>query len=143
MSEEMARYYVEEAQERLESARRALRKGRYGTVIFYSQECAEYAVKAVMESLSIKYPPIHDVGSLVLRLKRDERVPYWFQASSTQASEIISRLADLRIPARYGDQYKKIPPSELFKKEDAEKALADAKFVYDLSKRYIDWWFKG
>lgn len=142
MSEEMARYYVGEAQERLGSARRALGKGRYGTVISYSQECAEYSVKAIMESLSIKYPPIHDVGGLVLRLKRDKRMPHWFRANSSQVSEIISRLADLRIPARYGNQIKKIPPSKLFSKEDAERALADAKFVHNLSKKFVEWWFR-
>ncbi len=143
MSEELARYFVEEAGERLGSAEGALRRGRHGTVIFYSQECVEYSVKAIMESLSIKYPPIHDVGGLVLRLKKDKRLPQWLRDSSTRVSEIVSRLADLRIPARYGDQTRKLPPSKLFTRKDAEEALADARFVHGLSERFIEWWFRG
>jgi HEPN domain-containing protein len=55
----------------------------------------------------------------------------------------VSGLAGKRIIARYGDQIGKIPPSKLFDKRDAERALADAEEVYKLSNRFVKWWFKG
>ena len=142
MSKELARYYIEEAKDRLSSARRAFKACRYGTSIFYAQECAEFAVKGAMETLSIKYPPIHDVGDLVLKLGKDERLPDWFRRQAPRAAEIVSRLADRRIIARYGDQLRKIPPSRLFDRNDAERAIADAEGVYKLSCKFLKWWLR-
>lgn len=143
MSEALARHYVGEAEDRLDSARRALGRGRHSTSVFYAQECVEFAVKAAMEALSIKYPPIHDVSGLVLRLEKDERLPDWFRKQAPRMAGVVSGLADQRIPARYGDQIRKRPPSELFDKGEAKKAIADAGEVYGLSRRFVDWWFKA
>ena len=135
------KYYLEEAEDRLSSGRRALGQGRYSTSIFYSQECVEFAVKAVMETLSIKYPPIHDVSALVLKLEKDPRLPEWFRKRARHVAEVVSGLAGKRIIARYGDQIRKIPPSKLFDKRDAEKAIADAEEIRRLSERFVKWWF--
>ena len=141
MSKELARYYLEEAEDRLVSARRAFKAGRYGTSIFYAQECVEFSVKGAMETLSIKYPPIHDVSDLVLKLEKDERLPAWFRGNAPRVAEMVSRLADRRIVARYGDQLRKIPPSMLFDRREAERAIADAEQVHELSCRFVEWWF--
>jgi HEPN domain-containing protein len=142
LSEEFVRHYLEESIDRLNSGRRALDQGRYSTSIFYSQECVEFAVKAVMETLSIKYPPIHDVSDLVLKLEKDTRMPGWFRRRARHVAEVVSGLAGRRILSRYGDQIRKIPPSKLFDKRDAEKAIADAEGIYGLSCKFVEWWFK-
>jgi HEPN domain-containing protein len=133
---------LEEAKERLGSAGRALGEKRYWTAVFYAQKCSEYAAKALLESLSVRYPPIHDVGDLIRGLKDDERLPRWFRDECTRASEVITNLARLRPPARYGDQAKKIPPFELFSRSDAQEAMNGVKSVYELSERFMQWWFR-
>jgi HEPN domain-containing protein len=143
LSEEFVKHFLGEAEDRLNSGRRALEGGRYSTSIFYSQECVEFAVKAVMETLSIKYPPIHDVSGLVLKLEKDARLPKWFRGEAKRVAEVVAGLAGKRIIARYGDQIKKIPPSKLFDKRDAEKAIADAAEIHGLSGKFVKWWFKG
>ena len=142
MSREFAEHYLEEAKDRLTSGRRALEEGRHGTSIFYSQECVEFAVKAVMETLSIKYPPVHDVSDLVLKLEKDTRLPPWFKKRARQVAKVVAELASKRIISRYGDQIRKIPPSKLFDRGDAERAVADAEEVYELSRKFVKWWFK-
>ncbi len=129
--------------DRLTSGKRTLEQGRYGTSIFYSQECVEFAVKAVMETLSIKYPPIHNVSDLVLRLEKDRRMPGWFRRRARYVAGVVADLASKRILSRYGDQIRKIPPSKLFGRGDAERALQDAEEVYGLSRRFLEWWFGG
>lgn len=141
MSKRMAESYLDEAGERLESARRASGEGRYWTTVFYAQECVEYASKAVLGSLSVRYPPIHDVGSLIRGLKDDERLPRWFRGGCATASKIVTGLARLRVLARYGDQGGNIPPSELFDEREASGAVKDAEQVYELSRRFVEWWF--
>jgi HEPN domain-containing protein len=96
-----------------------------------------------METLSIKYPPIHDVSDLVLKLEKDTRLPEWFRGKVKHVAEVVSGLAGRRIIARYGDQIRKIPPSKLFDKRDAEKAIADAGEIHELSSKFVKWWFKG
>lgn len=140
-AEEFVRYYLEEAAERLDSGRRSLKGGRYATAVFYAQECVEYAIKSVLESLSVQYPAIHDVSEIVGELRDDERLPRWFRAEIPGVSDVISGLAERRIPARYGDQLKKIPPSKLFRARDARKAIADAQHVLKVSHRFVEWWF--
>jgi len=139
--EELARYYLEEAGERLGSGRKALSNRRYATAIFYAQECVEYAVKAALLSLGVEYPPIHDVSGGLLELRRDERLPRWFKAEVPMVARIVSRLAGLRAPARYGDRRAGIPPSRLFGAGPARRAIADAEHVLELSRRFVEWWF--
>lgn len=79
---------------------------------------------------------------MIRGLKDDERLPRWFRNECNRASEVVTTLARLRPPARYGDQAKKIPPSELFSRSDARKAVEDAKSVYELSERFVRWWFE-
>lgn len=124
------------------SAQRTLTNDRFATAVFYSQECVEYAVKSVLESLGIKYPPIHDISGLLRELRDDQRLPRWFKAEIPELATTVSWLARLRIPARYGDQRAKIPPSRLFRRGEAEKAIDRARYVLKLSQRFVRWWFR-
>ena len=143
MAEELARYYITEAEERLDSGRRAVSNRRHATAVFYAQECVEYAAKAVLQSLGIEYPPIHDISGILFRLRKDQRLPMWFRVEVPRLSRVVSRLAVLRIPARYGDQRAGVPPSKLLGARDARRAIADAEHLLKLARRFVEWWFAG
>lgn len=143
MAEELARYYLEEAGERLDSGKKAMSNQRHATAVFYAQECVEYATKAALHSLGVEYPPIHDISGHLLGLHADPRLPRWFRAEVPRLSRIVSRLAGLRIPARYGDQRAGIPPPKLINVGAARHAISDAEHVLKLAHRFVNWWFRS
>ena len=124
----MAETYLEQAKARLQTARRAYRKGNYAFTVRQSQECVELSLKGALRLYGIEYPREHDVGKILPLLKN--RFPPRFVADLDELAKISSELAKFRGPSMYGDEEKGIPPSELFKKSDAAKAKKNAGFVY-------------
>ncbi|KXB03068.1 hypothetical protein AKJ47_02905 [candidate division MSBL1 archaeon SCGC-AAA261G05] len=127
-TDEMARTYNNQARARLEAAGRALEDENHPFTIRLAQECVELSLKGALRLVGVEYPREHDVSPILPEVR--ERFPEWFSNQLDKMGEISSDLARKRGPSVYGDEEEGVPPSELFQKADAEKALRDAKHVH-------------
>jgi HEPN domain-containing protein len=119
--------YFMRARFRIKSAELAYSEKSYPDVVRYSQECVELLLKSALRAVGVEYPKEHDV-SRILRAVKD-RFPEWFRREVEKLGDISRDLADKRAPSLYGIESAGKTPSDIFDKEDAEKALSDAKYV--------------
>jgi len=131
---DVARAMLQQAEDRLETASRALGKGNYAYTIRAAQECVELSLKAVLRLVGVEYPKRHDVSKVLLAFR--ERFPAWFKVETY--AEASRALAEKRELAMYGDELRMVTASALFTKEDAEQALADAEAIHRDSVRLLE-----
>jgi HEPN domain-containing protein len=135
----MALAYLRQASSRLKAAKPAFKRKDYAFTVRQSQECVELSLKAALRLYGVEHPKEHDVKELLFEVRG--RFPKWFSSHVEEFGEISMELARDRGPSMYGDEEKGIPPSELFGKDDAVKALKSAEFVYRrcerLSKEFL------
>lgn len=137
-SSEMAREYIARASRTLEEARNAIRAGDHPLTIRRAQEAAELSLKAALRFVAIEYPREHDVRDVLLGLVASRRLPEWFEAELEFMAHASSDLARKRGPSFYGDEQTMKPPSDLFTRDDATKALEDAEKIYQNCKKLIE-----
>lgn len=123
----MAAGYLEQAAARLKSAKRALKEKNYPYTVRQAQECVELSLKGILRLYGVEYPREHNVKEVLLQAAG--RFPVWFRRHVNQFAEISARMAAERGPSMYGDEEKGIPPSELFGRERAAAAVAEAEMV--------------
>ncbi|KXA93212.1 hypothetical protein AKJ64_01195 [candidate division MSBL1 archaeon SCGC-AAA259E17] len=128
-TDEMARTYNDQAEARLDAAKSALEGGNHPFTIRLAQECVELSLKGALRLVGVEYPREHDVSAILSAVK--ERFPESFSNHLDKMGEISRDLARKRGPSMYGDEEEGVPPSELFQRTDAEKALSDAKYVHE------------
>jgi len=126
----LAEDYCRRAKIRIKSAELAYSDKSYPDVVRYGQECVELSLKAALRAVGVEYPKEHDVGR-VLRAVKD-RFPEWFRMEAGKLGEISRDLADKRAPSLYGIESSGKAPSDIFDRDDAEKALSDAKYVLNI-----------
>ncbi len=126
---EMARSYLEEARVRLETAERALEGGSYAYCVRQCQEAVELSLKAALRAVGVEPPKWHDVGPVMLN--ELGRFPPWFRERAEELAFISRWLRREREPSMYGDEETGIPPSRLYTRYHAARALADARRVFE------------
>ncbi|MBC7092218.1 MAG: HEPN domain-containing protein [Nitrososphaeria archaeon] len=131
----LAEDYFRRASVRVKSAELAYSEKSYPDVVRYSQECVELSLKAALRAVGVEYPKEHDVGRILKAVK--ERFPEWFRKEIEKVSEISRDLVDKRSPSLYGIETLGKTAEDIFDKEDAEKALSDAKYVLSLVNRLL------
>lgn len=134
-TDKMALDYLNRARSRLTDAESALKRGDYPETVRYSQEAVEISLKSVLRIIGIEYPKVHDVGDILYIYK--DKYPDWFKEEINNIRGISRELALKRAPAMYGLELSGKTPSELFSKEDAEDSLKSGKYIYKISKRFI------
>lgn len=133
INDAMARGYFRQADGRRRLISEAFNMGHFDTTVREAQECVELLLKAALRLVGIEPAHTHDVGDM-LRAERT-RFPQWFTAEIDRLALISSELAGSRGPAFYGDESHLIPPSDIFDRAQAERALEQAEFVYQLCRR--------
>jgi len=118
---------LEQASQRLVTVRSAVDAGVYAYAVRSAQECTELSLKAALRTVGIEYPKRHDVSVVLLQVR--PRFPEWF--ATEEFAEISRELAEKRAPSMYGDELRMIPAAELFTREDAQRAEAQAKRVHE------------
>ena len=108
------------AREDLQVAEIVLEEGIYNQVCFHAQQCAEKALKSALAHRGQALPRVHSITDLLQMLPAD-----WFAG---QEQEIMG-LDDYYIPTRYPDALPGMLPDGLPGREDAEEALAAARFL--------------
>jgi len=131
----LAEDHFKRARIRIKSADLALSEESYPDVVRYSQECVELSLKAALRAVGVEYPKEHDMGRVLRAVK--ERFPEWFRREVERLSEVSRDLADKRAPSLYGIESLNKAPSDIFDKNDAEKALSDAKYVLNTISKLL------
>ncbi|RLE69715.1 MAG: DNA-binding protein [Thermoprotei archaeon] len=137
---ELAEAYLEDAEYTIEEARRALNRGYYHRAVRRARECVELCLKAVLRLYGLEYPKAHDVSSMLLRIR--DRLPHWLVEKLDFVVEASTTLAMQRAPSFYGDEYRRVPARELFKEEDAIRAMEYASRVLELARRLYRLWIE-
>ncbi len=132
-----ARSLWKEAETRILAATPQVRRRRYAYAVRQSQEAVELSLKASLRLAGIEFPKVHEVSS-VLR-ENSHKYPGWFAEKIPEMGRVSMELVQKRIPSMYGDDAGK-GPGELFTRQDALEALADARTVYRLVRRLLEQW---
>lgn len=129
----MASSMLQQAQLRLKAAAMSIKWKGYAYTVRSSQECVELSLKAALRLVGVEYPKKHDVSRVLLLASK--RFPNWFRVEDF--AKISRALMEMREPAMYGDELRLVPSTELFTKEQAAKALAEASEVHKACSRLL------
>jgi HEPN domain-containing protein len=117
--------YLEKAAVRLKVLEMLLGERAYSDVVREAQEVVELALKGVLRVLGVEPPKIHDVGPLILEYR--DRLPGEVRPDADRIAEASRWLRKEREFAFYGEV--DLIPTEEYGIEEADRALADARFV--------------
>lgn len=124
---------LEQAALRLVTIKTSIEMGGYAYAVRSAQECVEMSLKAALRTVGIEYPKKHDVSAVLPQVRT--RFPDWF--ATEEFAEVSRELAEKRAPSMYGDDLKMLPASQLFTREDAQKAAGQAQRIYDGCTRLL------
>ena len=129
----LARSYLLKAKKRLRVLDVLLAEEAYSDVIREAQELVELALKGLLRQVGIDPPKQHDVGPLVVEF--GDRFPAAVAPSAARLASISKWLRKERELPFYGD-VDFIPTAE-YSREDAERALDDARFTVAMAEKAI------
>ena len=132
---EMAKSYISEGVRRLRTAEQVLKEDAYAYCIRQCQEAVEPLLKAALRLVGIEPPKWHDVGPVLIEFS--DRFPKWFKDLIPELAAISRWLRREREPSMYGDEELGIPPSKLYTKPYATKALESARVVFEAVKKLL------
>ena len=135
---EMAESYVEEAWRRIRTAEAAASEEAYAYCIRQCQEAVELLLKAALRLTGVEPPKWHDVGPVLMEVA--ERFPAWFQDLIPGLAATSRWLRREREPSMYGDEETGMPPTRLYTKPYAQRALMECKRVYKAVERLFKEW---
>ena len=125
--------YISRVGHRLKSIELLLNLKSYADVVRQSQEAIELSLKALLRFAKVEIPRIHDVSD-VLKQSRS-MLPKEIQSQVDQLAKISKSLRRDRELSFYGSE--DLTPGEFYELADAEVALENARWVYDICKRAI------
>ena len=129
----LAQSYLVKARKRLKILDVLLNETAYSDVMREAQEIVELALKGMLRQVGIEPPKWHDVSSLILEYRT--RFPEPVNKSAERLAEISSYLRKEREISFYGDI--DFIPTEEYSRDDALKAIDDARFVVQMAEQVI------
>jgi HEPN domain-containing protein len=133
---EMAHSYLSTAEYSLQQARAAHADGVWHLAVRRCQEGVELALKASLRLVGLEVPKVHDV-SFFLR-ENSESFPEWFRLDLDRLAHISRSLRKDREISLYGDEALSLPPERVFTQVDANEALEETEFVFELTRRLFE-----
>lgn len=130
----LAQSYLVKAQKRLKILDVLLAESAFSDVMRESQEIVELALKGMLRQIGIEPPKWHDVSSLILEFRA--RFPESVNKEVERLADISSYLRKEREISFYGDI--DFIPTEEYSRDDAVKAIADARFVVEMAKQVVN-----
>jgi HEPN domain-containing protein len=118
--------YLNRSRHRLKALDVLFQEQSWADVVRESQEIVEIVLKALLRACRIEVPQIHDVSPLLE--ENLERLPASIRESVPELVRISRSLRRDRELAFYGSE--DLTPSEFYHRDDAESALASARFVH-------------
>lgn len=129
----LATDYISRSKKRLKAIQTLMNEDAYADVVRESQEVVELSLKALLRFSNIEFPRVHDVSGILDEEK--ERFSGEVKKNLNRYIKISRTLRRDRELAFYGSE--DLTPSEFYKKEDAESAFDDAKWVVETLDRVI------
>lgn len=129
----LAKSYLNKTQKRLKILEMLLEENDYSDVVREAQEVVELALKGMLRQIGIEPPKWHDVGQLILEYRT--RFPDEVASQAERLAEISAWLRKEREFAFYGDI--DFIPTERYSKDDAQRAIDDAKFTIQMAELTI------
>lgn len=131
----IAESYLRQARARLEDALDAMQDENHPYAVRLSQECVELSLKAVLKTIGIEYPKVHDVSDIFPEIR--DRLPDWFKAEIDFLQESSKLLFKKREPSLYGEEETLLSPNEVMNRTDAEDATNRAEKTCQLCEKLI------
>ena len=128
------KYRFRLAERYLEEAKRAYRRGDYREAVSCSQLAAENSAKSIVALFRVpswSHDPSDELLSLVGEL------PESVSRMAAEIAGIARSLASEHGRAVYGEPSRGLTPWEIYRKEDAKKALEQAKRAFENSSRIL------
>ena len=122
----LAADYLKRAGHRLKTLEVLLNEQSWADVVREAQELVEITLMGLLRACRIEVPRLHDL-SPVLEQNR-ERLPERIAAELPELVRISRAMRRDRELSFYGSE--DLTPSEFYKRQDAEEALAGARWVY-------------
>ncbi|MGD0153006.1 MAG: HEPN domain-containing protein [Thermacetogeniaceae bacterium] len=129
----LAQSDIEKAEARLKALAVLLQEESYSDVVREAQELVELALKGILFQAGIDPPKQHDIGRFFREMR--DQLPQHAAREAERLGAISERLGRERNVSFYGDQ--NFIPIEEYTRQDAEQALDDARFAYQLAKEVI------
>jgi len=130
---ELAKSYLIKATRRLKVLYLLQKEKAYSDVVREAQKIVELSLKGMLREVGIEPPKWHDVGPLVQDHKH--KFPPEVKKSVNKLARISKRLRKEREFAFYGEV--DFIPTEEYDHRDAEKAIDEAEFVVNMTKRVV------
>jgi HEPN domain-containing protein len=128
---ELSEDYLLRAGHRLAAIEVLLARQSFADVVRECQEVVELCLKAVLLKIHVDVPRLHDVSDVLINEK--DKLGQDMQRHLPRVAKISKSLRRDRELAFYGAP--DVTPSQFYAKTDAETALADATWIYELAGR--------
>ncbi len=133
-STSLAKSYLSKATKRLKILPVLLEEEAFSDVVREAQEIVELALKGMLRQVGIEPPKWHDVGQMLLEYRA--RFPAEVAAEADRLASISAWLRKEREFSFYGDI--DFIPTEEYSREDALRAMEDARLVVSLATVAIE-----
>ena len=130
---ELSQSYFRQGRARYRTAKLAYNQRNYPYCIRQAQESVELTLKGALKLVGVEYPKFRDVSEALLA--NVHLFPEWFRKRVDEMAKVSKELARKRAPAMYGEEARGLPPEKVFDRDDAKKAINDAKKVLDACKK--------
>ena len=130
--------FLKEAKEDLEIAKDLLEDKRYSRVVYFSQQCIEKSVKALLEMERI-FVAEHDLSTFFVKFIYNNKEYFSFKKELNTILEALDYFEGEWSKTRYPREKegKVITPSELYKIEDASNSIEKVNKTFDLIKQIL------
>jgi len=132
-NDSLARSYLQKARKRMRVLEVLLDEEAHSDVVREAQELVELALRATLRHVGVEPPKWHDVGAMLLE-HQDRFVPS-VRADLPRLTAISAWLRKEREFSFYGDI--DFIPTERYGRDDGERAIEDARFVFGVAERAI------
>ncbi len=132
-NDSLSRSYLRKAQVRLRVLDLLVEQQAYSDVVREAQELVELALKALLRHVGIEPPKWHDVSTILLEHR--DRFPGVAEADLERSATASTWLRKERELSLYGDI--DFIPTEQYGRDDAARAIEDARFVLGVAERTI------
>ena len=131
---ELARAYLEKASKRRRVLEVLKEEQAWSDVVREAQELVDLALKGMLREVAIDPPKWHDVGPILS--EQAQRFPEATRALLPELARISHWLRKEREFSFYGDV--DFIPTEQYSAEDADRAIADALYVFAAARQLIE-----
>jgi|SRR3989344_2552446 len=130
--------FLREAKEDIETAEELLENKRYSRVVYFSQQCVEKAVKALLEMEKV-FVAEHDLSTFFVKFIYNNKAYLKFKKELGIILEILDYFEGEWSRTRYPKEKggKVITPTDIYSFEDSTEAIVKAQEALSITKNIL------